>query len=217
MPITVVARSGQDLKEIRSRASDGTAIGNIVARTLEAVSQKAFQDQKLGDDAWPERYPSMEDPFVNVAALVNWANEGGSITSRFFDRRPALVGTGDLKQSISGRVSKGLVEVGSALGYASVHQFGGVSTQRVTGAAKATIAKFIGEESDGKGGWRKSKRKLTPTQKAQRDKYWFRLFPVLGQDEITTQVNRRPFLGITKEAEEDMIDGIEAYIAHGGR
>ena len=67
MVTTVVARSGEDLKKIRKRARDGRAIGNVVARILESQAQRTFLEQRLGDLRWPERYPSMEDPFVNLA------------------------------------------------------------------------------------------------------------------------------------------------------
>lgn len=215
MAITVTVSSGDELREIRARATDTKIIGRIVGRTLESVSQRAFRDQRLGEIQWPERYPNQEDPFVNIAALVNWTNEGGSISTRFFDRRPALVGTGDLRQSISSEVSGGSVAVGSALPYAGLHQSGGLSSQPVTQAAKEKIAQFIGEEPDGMGGWR-TKKRMGARQKANREKYWFKLFPLLSSDEITTQVNARPFLGITPEAERDMAEGIEAWVAKGG-
>lgn len=124
MAITVTVSSGEELARLRSRAGDFATIGSIVARTMESVSQRAFRDQALGDIKWPERYPNQDDPFVNVAALVNWTNEGGSILSRFFDRRPAIVGTGDLRNSMSATVSGSTVEHGSKLPYAGIHQYG---------------------------------------------------------------------------------------------
>ena len=214
MAITVTARSGEDLRAIKARATDKRTMGNIVARLLESESQKAFRDQKLGDFAWPERYPSQEDPFVNIAALVNFTNEGGSIVSRFFDRRPALVGTGDLRNSISSKVEGSLVTVGSAFDYAGIHQWGGTSSQPVTDAAKKTIGAFIGEEPDGKGGW-KPKGRLGSRQKENREKYWAKLFPLLSKSELTTEVNQRPFLGITDEAEAAMAEDLEAWVAKG--
>lgn len=197
MVTTVVAKSGDDLERIRSRAQDGEAIGKIVAAILEAQSQRAFLEQRLGDQVWPERYPSQEDPFVNIAALVNWTNTGGRVLTRFFDRRPALMGSGDLMQSISSRVKDGVVEIGSALPYASTHQWGGFSTQPVTDTAKKTIRRFI---------------------KSERGKpYWFKLAPLTGKmDKLETEVNPRPFLGITPENEREMAEGIEYFVAEGG-
>lgn len=208
----VQARSGNDLARIRARAADTQRLGTIVVRILESQAQRAFLDQRLGEHVWPERYPGTDDPFVNLAALVHWTNTGGEILSRFFDRRPALMGTGDLANSISGRVSNGFVEVGSALPYAGLHQWGGVSSQPVTSAAKDRIAKFIGEEPDGRGGWRRRKR-LGPRQKAQRERYFFRLFPLLGMTELSTQVHERPFLGITPQNEREIADSIEEFVA----
>ena len=196
MPTTVTVRSGEELARLRARAGDRKTLGTIVARILESHAQRAFVEQRLGDFAWPERYPTMEDPFVNVAALVNWLNHGGSVISRFFDRRPALMGTGTLSRSISGRVKSDLVEVGSSLPYAGIHQWGGTSRQPVTQAAKDKIRRFIRSE--------RGKR------------YAFKLWPVLGKDQIETQVNQRPFLGITPEMEQMMAEDIEDFVSGAG-
>ena len=59
------------------------------------------------------------------------------------------------------------------------------------------------------------KKKPGVKQKANAEKYWFRLFPLLGQDQIETQVNQRPFLGITDENEAEMVETIEAWVAKG--
>lgn len=214
MAIEITVRSGEELRQVRARLGDQRTLGNIIGRILESQSQKAFLDQRLGEFAWPERYPSQDDPFVNTAALVNWTKEGGEITRRFFDRRPSLVGTGDLMQSISSRFANGAVETGSALGYAGLHQEGGSSTQPITPAAKKTIARFIGEEPDGKGGW-KTKKRLEARQKENREKYWSKLFPLLSSDELTTEVHQRPFLGVTPENDADIAESIEIYVARG--
>lgn len=84
----------------------------------------------------------------------------------------------------------------------------------MTDAAKGKIAAYIGEEKDGSGGWR-TKKRMGERQKANREKYFFKLFPLLSSDEITTEVNARPFLGITPDAESDMAEGIETYVAKG--
>ena len=216
MVTEITVRSGEDLRELRARAGDSKVIGAIVARVLESQSQRAFLEQKLGDYAWPERYPNMDDPFVNIAALVRYTAEGGTIRSQHFDRRPALSGEsgrGGLMGSISASESNGLVRVGSTLPYASLHQWGGTSSQPVTDTTKHTIARFLGaEKKDGK--W-KMKKKPGVKQKANAEKYWFRLFPLLGQDQIETQVNQRPFLGITDENEAEMVETIEAWVAKG--
>jgi len=213
MAITVTISSAGDFDELKKRAGDFGSIGKIIARTLEAQAQRTFLDQAIGDIAWPERYPNQDDPMVNIAALVNWTSGGGKINSRFFDRRPALYGRGDLKKSISARVKGDLVEVGSALPYAAVHQWGGTSTQPVGEGTKKEVARFLGaEKKDGK--WR-MKKKPGARQKENAEKYWFKLFPLLGKDQLETQVNQRPFLGITDENEADMVDQIETFVAKG--
>ena len=213
MAINVTISSLGEWDGFRKRLADTAVIGAIIARTLEAQAQRAFLDQKLGDIAWPERYPGMDDPFVNLAALVNWTSSGGTVLSRFFDRRPALMGQGTLMQSMSSRVQNDLVEVGSALPYAAIHQWGGTSTQPVGEGTKKAVGRFLGaEKKDGK--WR-MKKKPGARQKENAEKYWFKLFPLLGQDQIETQVNQRPFLGITPENEDDMAEMIEEWVAKG--
>ncbi len=214
MSVEVSISSGDEFAKIRARAADVVVIGRIIARILETQAQKSFLEQRLGDFVWPERYPNQEDPFVNIAAVVNWTQNGGQIQPRFFDRRPALMGTGGLVGSISGRAKGKLVEVGSALPYAANHQWGLASSQPVGMTAKKTIAKFIGEEPDGSGGWRK-KKNPGPRQKEQRDKYWFKLAPVLGMTELTTDTVQRPFLGITPQNEDEMRESIEDYVVTG--
>jgi phage gpG-like protein len=213
MAITVTATSGEELREFAARATDPKAIGKIVGLTLESQSQRAFLEQRLGEWVWPERYPNMDDPFVNLAALVNWTSAGGQVQRRFFDRRPALMGGGDLARSVSSRVSNGVVEVGSALPYAGLHQWGGPSSQPVTEQAKKTIGKYIGEEKVN-GAWRQ-KKNLGAAQKRQRKEFFYRLHPLLGMTTMETTVNQRPFLGITDENEREMVETIEHFVATG--
>lgn len=215
MPRTVRARSGDQVKEIEARARDSEAIGTLVARVLESSAQRAFLEQKLGDHSWPERYPGTAEPFVNKASLVRWLNDGGGILDRFFDRRPALMGTGALAGSISGRVRNGAVEVGSALPYAGLHQWGGTSSQPITESAKATIAQFLGWEKDGAGEW-VPKARQGPRQKQNYERYGGQMLHLLWANELTTEVVQRPFLGITDEAEGEIADAIESFVAEGG-
>jgi phage gpG-like protein len=210
---TVVVSGSEDFRKVLDRATDAEVLGRIISRVLESQAQRSFLQQRLGEYEWPERYPSMDDPFVNLAALVNWTNSGGGVLDRFFDRRPALIGTGNLTQSISSRITRGFIETGSALPYAGIHQHGGDSTLPVTDQAKKTIGSFIGMENKG-GEWVKKKR-MGARQAANREKFFFKLAPMLGMSELSTQVNARPFLGITPENESEMAESIEDFVATG--
>ena len=219
MPTEITVTSGEDMRDLRSRAGNSKVIGEIVARVLESQSQRSFLEQKLGDFAWPERYPNMEDPFVNIAALVNWCNTGGTIVPRLFDRRPALMGAGNaggLAGSISADTKDDLVTLGvsgAPREYAGMHQWGGTSSQLVNETTKKTVGRFLGyEKKDGE--W-KRKKKPGSKQKTNDEKYHFRLLFLLGQDALETQVNQRPFLGITDENEAEMVETIEAWVAKG--
>lgn len=216
MPETIVVRDEEQLRVVLERIEEMLAeprdLLNLIGARLQSDSQKAFRDQRLGDFLWPERYPSQEEPFVNIAAVVNEGNRGFSKpTSKVFDRRPALKFSGDLSQSVAfAIVGQDTVEVGTTKEYGSVHQWGGTSSQPVKPSAKKMIAQFLGEEPDGKGGWRKKKR-LGSRQQEQREKYWFKLFPLLSSDVLETKVNQRPFVGITDDTERWIIKKIEKY------
>lgn len=214
MARTVRATSGADVREIETRARDANALGTLVVRHLESGAQRAFVEQRLGDRVWPRRYPSSPDPFVNKASLLDWLNDGGNILDRHFDRRPALMGSGVLAGSISGRVRGNVAEVGSAVPYAGLHQWGGTSTQPVTETAKSTIAKFIGWEKDSEGDW-VPKARQGARQKENAEKYGSQLLHLLFASELATEVVQRPFLGITDEMERDIVESLETFVAEG--
>lgn len=92
-------------------------------------SQKAFENQALGNIQWPERYPGMKPPFLNVAGALQDFNAGRKAPkpNRFQDR-PALVDEGQrggiwgsLTFKLTGNHS---VEAGSNKPYANTHQEG---------------------------------------------------------------------------------------------
>jgi len=212
---TVLASGADQFRKIKDRAVNSDAIGRIIARIVESQSQRAFIDQKLGEYSWPERYPNQDEPMVNLAALVNHTNDGGQILSRFFDRRPALMGTGALVNSLSATTGSGFLEVGSVLPYAATHQWGGPTVLPITDTAKKTIGRFLGMEKK-QDGW-KTKKNMGAKQKENREKYWGKLMPLLGKSQLQTMVNQRPFIGITPENDEEIADSIEEYVATGRR
>lgn len=166
-----------------------------IGAILEAGSQDAFLEQAFGDFRWPGRYPNQADPHINVAgALGDFAKGRSEPKSRRFDRRPALRDTGALLGSIRSQVvSDEVVEVGSTLPYAAMHQFGGTSSIPIDKATKQRIVKWL----------------LKPAGEPHRGN----LSPLLTKDTLDTEVVQRPFLGVTDEMETDIHDTVETMIA----
>jgi len=193
----IIVRSGDDLKELQGRLDDLRPALKGIGVLLESAAQKAFLDQKLGDEEWEGRYPGQEDPFINLAGSVADFNDGKTRPlARRFQRRPVLRDTGNLMGSIASRIrGKTKVETGSAVSYAAAHQWGGWSTQAITSGAKKRMEKW----------W----------QTKQGKPYALKMMGLLGMEQLETEVNARPFLGITTETEEDIAAALEIYLAKG--
>ena len=168
----------------------------LVGGFAVSVSQKAFDDQEWEGEAWPARYPFQPDRgnFVNVAALLQALNSGSGISSRHFDDRPALLGSGGLRSSIDSRpISDNTVEVGSVLDYASIQNEGGESQQPITEGAKAEVSKLIGRRPE-----------LGP-----------KLSRLLNSDELRTDIVGRRFIGVTPQLEQDIAEEVEDWLSQG--
>jgi len=159
-------------------------VGNVIVED----AHHAFYAQRHGKELWPHRYPNQQPPYLNIAGTIEDFSRGKDAPKdRRFTPSPALRDTNQLINSIAFQVTgEDSVEVGTTVPYASVHNFGGVSSQRVTGETKNRIAKWL----------------LTPKGRAYRDK----LLPVLKKNLTTwdTQVVRRQFIGLTSDLANDL-------------
>jgi len=194
----VVVDSGKTdpYAELVGRLRRPRALLKQMGAMMESASQEAFTLQRLGDIEWPHRYPNQGEPFVNVAGLVSDLNRGATIKERRFQRRPALQDTGQLGASIRSRVvSDDRVEVGTPLERGATHQYGLTSQQPITPEAKKGLSKWLLSDQG------------RPFQK----KLSFLLMP--ARRTLDTQVVERPFLGITDELEDDMVELIEEVLA----
>lgn len=182
---------------LRGALTDKGPILDSIGAILEAGAQEAFAEQRFGDFAWPERYPNQSEPFINIAAALSDFNKGrDEPLPRRFDRRPALLDTSELMGSVRSRVlSSDTVDAGSTVPYAPQHQWGLVSSQPVTPQAKNRIAKWL----------------LTPGGTPYRGKLTFLLQP--NRTTLDTQINQRPFLGVTTQMEGDIQRTVEEKVA----
>ena len=134
---------------------------NALGGITSAEFQANFERQSFGGNPWEPRYPNQDEPFVNIAKLVQVLNEGGNPVG-VFDRTPALMGdppvlmnsigwriTDDLEAEVgvdfnitpaSGAVSSGGSHPAS---YAGIHNEGEESTQEVTDGTKRALQKWL--------------------------------------------------------------------------
>jgi len=171
-------------------ANPGAALKQIGA-FMVSESQRSFKLQKFGKTGWRERAP------INVFGIISDFHAGKKAPpNRRFDTRPALRDTGRLAQSIAFKVSGDTVTVGSNLPYAGVHQHGGpVESLPITQAVQTALGKWL----QGKGS--ELQEKLGPL-----------LSPSKTGKTLKMEVPARPFVGVTKQTEADILEAIGVKI-----
>lgn len=203
-------------------------IGVLVAKEC----RKAFAMQKLGlsGEEWPARYEGMAEPFINIAgALTDWnAGRANPKPNRFQDR-PALIDEGNLRSSITSKVGMdagsegGTIYVGTNRPYAALHQEGGWTEIPITDRAKEAIYKWLYSKSK-KFGMVPSKKKVThhgrsgkgEKQKTAHSAYAKHIEPLLYRNTWKQRVARRPFIGMTDQAEHEVGMEIRKYLLSQG-
>lgn len=170
-------------------------IGEIVAEDCRA----AFEKQRLGDIAWPERYPRQRGPTINIAgALQDFIDGAREPKANRFQNRPALIDSGDLSQSIHARLSGAhAVTIYTDDPHAYTQHHGLETEQSYGGEVRRRISDWL----DGKPEYRQSMERL------------------LHKSVHRTKVNMRPIIGITDEARERIMREVKTYFEgrHGRR
>jgi len=168
-----------------------------IGALMVAESQRGFVDQQFGGVRWPERAP------VNVfGALADFAEGRSEPKPRRFDRRPALADSGRLRGSIAWKiVGSDVVEVGTNLPYAAVHQSGGeTESVPITSDLRGRLLAWLR-------GAPRSLRRLFGRALAR---------GAVGQ-RLRQQVPARPFVGITARTREAIRRVVGVEIAGAGR
>ena len=165
---------------------------NQIGILMVAESQSAFKSQRWDGTPWRPRGK------VNTFGILNdFAIGRTKPPSRRLQQQPALVDTGALRKSIAYRVVGRVVKVGSALGYASLHQKGGkTKSVRVTQPIRERLAKWLKrqtKEVKGRLGWILNRR-------------------YMGM-QIEGKVPARPFVGITAATRSNVKKAIGVTIA----
>lgn len=191
----------QDIPGLRRRLEDPRPVLKSIGALMTATSQDAFKKQAYAGERWPERYEGRSDPFINVAGALSDLNRGSPIKSRRFERRPAAVDTREMFNKISFElVGQNAVQSGSTALHAPAQVFGLAVRQTVTAAARNKLT----EET------RRFKK---------RGGQKFAAIKKLGflhvVDELTTQIQARPHIGIYPELEREIVEMVEDFVAEG--
>lgn len=164
-----------------------------VGMILVASSQRAFREQKFGEKQWDER------PAPNILGIIADFHEGKkSPPARRFEGRPALRDTGRLAASITYKaVGADSVEVGSNLPYAGLMHHGGETESKpITEQVRNALA-----------AWFKTK-----NGKPHRKALGWLLAKKFAGKTIKSRVRARPFLGLTRESTQDVLDVIAVEV-----
>ena len=119
MAVRMVVSSSREVATFRARLENPEPALRAVGALMVAASQLAFRQQRLGDIKWPERYPNQQEPFINIAGMLADLGQGSAIKERRFQRRPALIDRGQLRDSITFAATSKSVRVGSSKDYAA--------------------------------------------------------------------------------------------------
>lgn len=215
---------------LRKKIENPSRLMKRLGKEIVAESQKAFRNQSLGEIQWDERYPNQTSPFINYAGALMDLGKGPSIKSRRFDRRPALIDTGMLLGSIAvdKQEKPNVIRAGTTREGMAIHQWGGTTRMRITETMIANLEKLLEESkpkaraayrwkfgqkmiksaAKGSGGQALS---LTPQAALAEIKALKKLKKRIQgvqrvyDTELVTEVNRRPFVGITDALAEKMI------------
>lgn len=175
---------GAKIERWENNLDNPSAALKQVGILMTAESQRAFKEQKLGDKAWEPRAP------VNVfGILADFAAGKKEPPARRFEQRPALRDTGRLAASISYKLQgTNIVEVGSNLPYAGVHQHGGpVKSETITPDVRRLLWGWLkgkGRKWRGRLGWLLNKK--------------------FEGKQLEGKVPARPIVAITKQTIEDV-------------
>jgi hypothetical protein len=176
-----------------------------LATLMVETSKRSFTMQRFGTTQWPQRYSGGKEPFINLAAAVQKWTSGGQVGPNDFARRPALIGTGRLMNSIRARksFSPPSVTVESTAPYAKTVMEGGESEQPITKRTTKGLLDF-----------------LHSLDKRERRIWSQRLGFLFAREKhglsLVTRQHARPFLGWTKTSEKAAIKMIEAFFRDSG-
>ena len=148
----VTFEPGAKLKRIGNKLVDPSKALKQIGVMMVAESQASFKAQRFGQKAWRERGK------VNVFGIIaDFAQGRRKPPARRFETRPALRDTGRLANSIAFQVKGTIVEVGTNVPYASLHNFGGISkSEKISDTVRQNLWAWLKKQNNelkGRLGW----------------------------------------------------------------
>ncbi len=180
---------GEKARRMRKALENPEKALKQIGALMVAESQASFSRQQHGGKKWRERAP------VNVFGILADLSAGKTPPARRFEQRPALRDTGRLASSIAFQVRSPIVEVGSKLPYASIHQFGGQTTSApITGEVRRKLWTWLQKQG----------------KDIRRQLGWLLNSKFKGET-LSTTVPARPFVGITDQTRKTIrrVIGVE--------
>lgn len=201
--VKVIKVSGLDdpiVYRLSENLEDVKVLLIVLGEWLVELSEEAFEKQSFGGEPWLPNYPNQEEgEFVNVAGVIQDLNEGDAIKPSRFQNRPALVESGDLEAGMFYRIGgKNEIVLGNEMPYSMTMLEGGESKQTVSQDAKDRLLHWLTTE-DGM-------------------PYIGKLSYVLHEEEHTTDVVPRMFMGFPEPVRDQVVDFVEEVLvelAHG--
>lgn len=186
-------RQGQKIERWGRNLDKPTAALKQIGALMTAESQRAFKAQRFGRTSWAPRGK------VNTFGIIADFHAGKRAPpKRRFQTRPALRDTGRLAASIASRIiGTDTVEVGSNLPYAGVHHTGGtVESKTITAQVQRLLWAWLKTQGS-----------------ALKRKLGFLLNKKFRGKKLTTEVPKRPIVGLTRRTMKDIeeVVGVKVF------
>jgi len=179
----VTYEPGAKVKRLQANLADPSKALKQIGVMMVAESQAAFKAQRFGSTQWRQR----NNP--NVFGIISDFTQGRrKPPARRFESRPALSDTGRLAKSIAFQVKGKIVEVGTNVEYASLHNFGGVSkSEKITSTVQKSLWSWLKKQD-----------------KSLKQRLGWLLNRKFKDQQLETRVPRRQFVGITMETRKQI-------------
>jgi len=129
---------GRKLRAL-SGAADATPLLSKIGALMVIRTQRGFEEQRRGTSKWKER------GVPNIMGILDDLDRGRDIPGRRFESRPALIDTGQLRNSMSFEVmGPRTVEFGSNKRGSGILHKGGTVEKEITDDMKQRLAELLG-------------------------------------------------------------------------
>ena len=188
----VLVDEGERIRKWKKILSDSTSILRAIGLILISASQRAFKSQRYGRAIWKRR----KKPNI-FGIIADFYTGRKKPPLRRFRTRPTLIDTGRLSMSFSYRIiGKNIVEEGTKVPYASLHQFGLKSKSK---PINERVRKNLNA-------W------LKRQDKEMRNQLGWLLNKKFKGKQLEIKLPKRPFVGLYPSLEREIVNTVEVNI-----